>query len=76
MGAYYRENPEKFNNPKEKKKRAARNKARRVMVKAGLAHKGDGRDVDHRKPLRSGGTSSRKNLRVISRSKNRANNGK
>lgn len=72
---YYHKNKEKFNNAKEKKKRAARNRARRIMVKAGLAHKGDGKDVDHKKPLRSGGSNSKKNLRVISRAKNRADNG-
>jgi hypothetical protein len=31
----------------QKKKRAARNKARRHMIKAGKAHKGDGMDVEH-----------------------------
>ena len=34
--------------PEQKKKRAARNKARREMIKAGKAHKGDGRDVMHK----------------------------
>jgi hypothetical protein len=32
----------------QKKKRAARNKARRQMMKAGLVHKGDGKDVNHK----------------------------
>ena len=76
MKKYYNENKEKFNNPKEKKKRAARNKARRMMEKEGRVKKGDGKDVNHRKPLRSGGKSTRGNLQVQSRSKNRANNGK
>ena len=30
-----------------KKKRAQRNKARRMMEAAGAVHKGDGKDVDH-----------------------------
>ena len=34
MAIYYRANKEKFNNPKEKKKRATRNRARRKFVKA------------------------------------------
>jgi hypothetical protein len=33
--------------PLQKKKRASRNKARRMMIKAGKAHKGDGKDVAH-----------------------------
>ena len=33
--------------PEQIKKRAARNKARREMMKAGKVHKGDGMDVDH-----------------------------
>jgi hypothetical protein len=34
--------------PEQLKKRAARNKARRQMIKAGKAHKGDGKDVMHK----------------------------
>jgi hypothetical protein len=34
--------------PMQKKKRASRNKARRMMIKAGKAHKGDGKDVMHK----------------------------
>jgi hypothetical protein len=34
--------------PLQKKKRASRNKARRMMIKAGKAHKGDGKDVMHK----------------------------
>ena len=34
--------------PEQKKKRASRNKARREMIKKGLAHKGDGKDVMHK----------------------------
>lgn len=33
--------------PEQKKKRASRNKARRAMIKAGKARKGDGKDVMH-----------------------------
>ena len=34
--------------PAQKKRRASRNKARRQMIKAGKAHKGDGKDVGHK----------------------------
>ena len=47
-------------------------KARRIMEKEGAASKGDGKDVDHIKPLKSGGTSVRSNLRMRSVAKNRA----
>jgi len=76
MGAYYRKNKSKFNNPKEKKKRAARNRARYKMKKKHGASALRGKDVDHKKPLRSGGGNGMGNLRIQSRSKNRANNGK
>ena len=42
-----------------------RNTARRRMEKAGLVKKGDGKHVDHIKPLSKGGTNGRKNLRVV-----------
>lgn len=58
--------------PEVKKKRAEQNAARREMVKRGLAHKGDGKDVDHRVPLSKGGTNSRSNLRVVPASENRS----
>ena len=61
--------------PEQKKKRAKRNTARRRAEKAGQVKKGDGKDVDHKKPLRSGGSNSKSNTRVRSRSANRADNG-
>lgn len=57
----------------EKPKRAARNRARRVMMKAGMVKKGDGKDVDHKKELSKGGAeTARSNLRAMPASKNRA----
>lgn len=57
----------------EKPKRAARNRARLVMEKAGLVRKGDHRDVDHKKPLSKGGAMTDKaNLRVKPASENRS----
>jgi hypothetical protein len=57
---------------KVKKKRAQRNKARRIMEQAGLVHKGDGKDVDHKTPLSKGGKTTRSNLKVKTASDNRS----
>lgn len=53
----------------EKPKRAARNRARLIMEKAGMVKKGQ--DVDHKKPLSKGGTNAKSNLRAVSASDNR-----
>ena len=55
-----------------KKDRAKRNGARRMMEAEGKVSKGDGKDVDHKKPLSKGGSASRGNLRVTSKSANRS----
>lgn len=47
------------------KKRSEQNAARAEMEKAGKVHKGDGKAVDHIKPLSKGGSSERSNLRVV-----------
>jgi 5-methylcytosine-specific restriction endonuclease McrA len=57
--------------PDQIRKRAMRNAARRKLMNKGLVHKGDGKDVDHKKPLDKGGSNDESNLRVMSRSKNR-----
>jgi len=54
------------------KKRASRNKARAIMAKEGLVHKGDGKDVDHKKPVSKGGATTRSNLQVKTASANRS----
>jgi hypothetical protein len=56
----------------EDKDKVKRVQARRKLEKEGKVSKGDGKDVDHRKPLRAGGSNSRSNLRVKSRSANRS----
>lgn len=71
---YKKEYAEFHGKPEEIKKRAARVKARRMMEKTGAVHKGDGKDVDHKKPLRSGGTTTKTNLRVRSVKSNRGDN--
>ena len=58
--------------PEQIKKRATRNAARAVMEKEGRVHKGDGKDVDHKQPLSTGGSTSRSNLRVKTASANRS----
>lgn len=56
--------------PEQKKRRAMRNKARREMIKAGKAHKGDGRDVEHKdgNPMHD----SKSNYRMGSKRHNRS----
>ena len=55
-----------------KDQRAARNRARRVMINEGKAAVGDGKDVGHKKALSKGGTNSRKNLKIEDPAKNRS----
>ncbi len=57
--------------PENVKKRANNNAARAILMKEGKVSKGDGKDVDHKKPQRSGGTNARSNLRVRSQHANR-----
>ena len=66
----------KYNSqPEQKKRRAQRNAARATMERAGKVSKGDGKDVDHKRHSARGKlNNSRSNLRVMSRSKNRAKN--
>ena len=60
---------------KQKKRRAGRNAARRLMMKAGRAKKGDGKDVHHVKRTKGKRmNNSRSNLRITSKSANRSNN--
>jgi 5-methylcytosine-specific restriction endonuclease McrA len=62
--------------PDQKKNRAQRNAARRELMAQGKVRKRDGKEVDHVKPIRSGGSNAPSNLRVTSRSKNRGWRGK
>jgi hypothetical protein len=55
--------------PEQKKRRAGRNAARRLMVNKGLARKGDGKDVHHRDNNTL--NNSANNLSIMSRNKNR-----
>lgn len=56
----------------QKKNRAKRNAARAEMVKKGKVSKGDGKDVDHVRPLSKGGSAGAGNLRVKDKKDNRS----
>jgi len=66
---YQKENEYKAR-PDQIKKRVERNKARRMMMRLGKVHKGDGMDVDHIKPLSKGGANTISNMRVRTKSEN------
>ena len=42
------------------------------MEAQGVVHKGDGKDVDHKRPIVKGGGTGRANLRIRNRSSNRS----
>lgn len=52
--------------------RSERTTARRQAEHMGMAHKGDGKDLDHIKPLSKGGSNNKSNWRMVSASKNRS----
>jgi len=56
--------------PEQKKRRAQRNAARRKMIAAGKARKGDGKDVAHRNNNTADNSSG--NLSMQSKAKNRS----
>jgi len=56
----------------EDKGNAERHKARRIELKKGLVHVGDGKDVDHIQPVSKGGKTTPGNLRVESAHTNRS----
>lgn len=69
---YKKENAKYNSRPEIVQRRIERNKARRMMIRAGKAAKGDGKDVDHKIPLSHGGKTVASNLRTVSRSSNRS----
>ena len=67
----YRKEYENYHkSPTQKKRRAGRNAARRIMAKTGAVRKGDGKDVDHKNG--NAKDNSRKNLKVKPKSVNRS----
>ena len=69
---YKRENELYNSKPEQIKARSERTVARRQANEDGRTAKGDGKDLDHKKPLSKGGTSARSNLRAVSASSNRS----
>tara|TARA_R100001163_G_C5065746_1_gene203779 strand:+ start:2626 stop:2847 length:222 start_codon:yes stop_codon:yes gene_type:complete len=67
---YKKEYKEYHSKPEQKKRRAGRNAARRIMKMVGRVKKGDGKDVHHKDG--NPRNNSRKNLKVESASKNRS----
>jgi len=66
---YEKEYKEHGGTEEQKKRRAARNKARRFMERNGRASKGDGKEVDHKDFNPENNSPS--NLRMVSRETNR-----
>jgi hypothetical protein len=66
---YAKEYREHGGTPEQKKRRAARNKARRYMEKNGRVQKGDGKEVDHKDYNPE--NNSPGNLRVVDKTTNR-----
>lgn len=66
---YAKEYRDYHSKPEQIKRRASRNKARALMIKAGKVKKGDGKDVDHknRNPLNN----AKDNLRIRGQKTNR-----
>lgn len=52
--------------------RSKRTVARNAANASGRTSKGDGKDLDHIKPLSKGGSNSKRNTRVVSASSNRS----
>lgn len=69
---YKKERAKYHSRPEQMKNNAERKRARRKLEAEGKVHPHDGKDVDHKKPLKRGGGNGRSNLRVQSRSTNRS----
>jgi hypothetical protein len=80
---YKKEYAQYHGKPEQIKQRAERVKAQRLVDKTGKdangngkADKREGKDIDHKKPLRNGGKTTKSNLRIRSIKTNRSENGK
>lgn len=68
---------ERLNETKARKEaRKARGRARYAMEKAGRVKKGDGKTVEHKKPLSRGGSNAKSNLATKSNSANSRDGGR
>lgn len=57
---------------KQRHNRSLRTVLRRQANEDGITHKGDGKDLDHIKPLSHGGANSMANARAVSQGRNRS----
>jgi hypothetical protein len=69
---YKKENLLYNSKPEQIKRRSERTVARRQANAAGVTHKGDGKDIDHKVPLSKGGSNAKSNQRVVSAATNRS----
>ena len=69
---YKKENELYNSKPEVRHARSERTVLRRQANAAGITHKGDGKDLDHIKPLSKGGANVMGNTRVVSASENRS----
>lgn len=58
--------------PENAAKGVERKRNRRAALREGSVHVGDGKEIDHKKMLDSGGSSTASNLRIVPASTNRA----
>jgi len=71
MARNYRQEYDRYQGTaQQKKNRAKRNAARAKLEREGRVHKGDGKDVDHKRGVGAGNADS--NLRVQSKHDNRS----
>lgn len=68
----YKRDAKYESSPAQRKARSERSVARVRSNKSGATKKGDGKDLDHIKPLSKGGTNAKSNLRVVSAHDNRS----
>lgn len=69
---YKRENRLYNSRPEQRKRRSERTILRNRANALGIAHKGDGKDLDHKQPLSKGGSNTLANARMVSPGENRS----
>lgn len=72
VGIINREYAKYHSSPEQRANRSDRTVLRREANEKGITSKGDGKDLDHKKPLSKGGSNSLSNARVTSKSENRS----
>lgn len=69
---YKRENELYNSKPEQRKARSERTMARNEAIADGRVKRGDGKDIDHKRPLSKGGSNAKSNQRVVSEGTNRS----